>query len=141
MSWPRALASWFALALLMVANGFARERLLDGVVDPLRAHQISSVTGMVLIVLASLRLVPWIGARSVSQQIGLGLAWVACTIAFEFSFGHWVVGHTWRTLFADYDVASGRLWVFVLLATAAAPWLVGRVRELRVHPRARPPAD
>ncbi len=126
MSWARALVSWFALAFLMIVNGAAREALVEGVVDPLVAHQISSVFGIVIILVASSLLVPWIGAVTPSAQIALGLVWLLCTVAFEFAFGHWVAGHSLEVLLADYDLASGRLWPLVLIATASAPWLVGR---------------
>ena len=130
MSWLRAFVSWIALAVLMVINGIAREGLLAGV-DPLSAHQISSIAGVAIILLASLLLVPWIGADSTSRQLSLGLAWVVWTVVFEFAFGHWVAGHSWHTLLADYDLSSGRLWSLVLFATAISPWLAGRLLSLR----------
>jgi hypothetical protein len=39
---------------------------------------------------------------------------------------HYLFGHPWSKLLADYDVRLGRVWVFVLLATALAPrWAAG----------------
>lgn len=131
MSWPRAIAGWFALVVMMILNGITREGLLQPVLDPLHSHQLSSVTGIAIILAASWWLVPWIGARSGGEQLSLGVTWLAWTVAFEFSFGHWVAGHSWRDLVADYDVSAGRLWLLVLIATALAPWLIGRVRALR----------
>jgi hypothetical protein len=50
------------------------------------------------------------------------------TLAFEFSFGRYVSGLSWRTLLADYDLSQGRLWPLLLLTTLLAPWLVGHAR-------------
>ena len=33
---------------------------------------------------------------------------------FELGFGHWVAGHPWSRLLADYDLLAGRIWVLVL---------------------------
>ena len=131
MSWRRAIVCWFGLAVLMVVNGVGRQAVLEPVFGPLRAHQASSLYGVLLIVVAAWLFVPWIGARRSSEQIALGLFWLACTVAFEFAFGHWVVGHSWSALLADYDLAAGRLWPIVLLATTLSPWLVGRLRDRR----------
>jgi len=37
---------------------------------------------------------------------------------------------SWATLFADYNLLRGRIWILVLVATFIAPWLAGRVRGL-----------
>lgn len=131
MSWPRAIAGWLVLVVLMVLNGIARQALLATVLSPLRAHQVSSIAGIGIILAASWLLVPWVGARSVRQQLRLGFAWVVGTVAFEFVFGHWAVGHSWRHLAADYDLLAGRLWPLVLLATGLAPRFIGALRERR----------
>ena len=44
-------------------------------------------------------------------------------MAFEFSFGHFVAGHSWSRLFQDYNLFAGRLWVLVLLWLTLAPYL------------------
>lgn len=131
MSWPRAFVAWLVLALAMVMNGVAREVLLTGALEPLAAHQVSSVSGIATIFLVSWFLVPWTGASSPKHQLSLGIVWLFCTVVFEFSFGHWGAGHSWQVLLADYDLTSGRLWVLVLLATCSAPSLVGRLRDGR----------
>jgi hypothetical protein len=49
------------------------------------------------------------------------------TLAFEFLFGHYVAGHSWRRLPADYDLSAGRVWVFAPLWVALAPPLLYRL--------------
>lgn len=128
MSWLRAILGWLLLSLLMVLNGVVRQAWMAPNLAPLQAHQLSSIVGVVIILAAAWLVVPWIGAGTSAEQWALGFAWLVCTVAFEFSFGHWVAGHPWRALFADYNLAAGRLWSVVLLATTLAPWLVGRLR-------------
>jgi hypothetical protein len=51
------------------------------------------------------------------------------TAAFEVLFFHYVGGRSWAQLLADYDVQHGRLWVFVLIWLAVAPYLFHRLRR------------
>jgi apolipoprotein N-acyltransferase len=44
------------------------------------------------------------------------------TIAFEFGFGHFVAGHSWSKLLADYNVFNGRLWLLVLVWITIMPY-------------------
>jgi len=59
------------------------------------------------------------------------LTWLALTVAFEFLFGHFVMGHSWTTLFQDCNILAGRLWVLVLVWIAAAPANFYRVNRRR----------
>ncbi len=54
--------------------------------------------------------------------------WLAQAIMFEFLFGHYVMGHSWEILFAEYNVFEGRFWSIVVFWTAAAPLIVHRIR-------------
>ena len=53
----------------------------------------------------------------------IGLFWMALTVAFEFLFFHYVGGHSWEALLANYDMAKGRLWPLILVWVAIAPYL------------------
>lgn len=50
-----------------------------------------------------------------SQAWLVGAIWLAATVAFEFGFGHYVVGHSWNKLLRDYNFMKGRLWLLVLI--------------------------
>jgi len=56
------------------------------------------------------------------------MTWLVLTLAFEFLFGHYVGGHSWRSLLDDYDLLSGRLWVLVPAWLAVAPYLFHRLQ-------------
>ena len=45
------------------------------------------------------------------------------TIAFEFGFGHFVVGNSLSRLFADYNIFNGRVWVVFLVWITIMPYV------------------
>ena len=49
---------------------------------------------------------------------------------FEFGIGHFVFKKPWPELLADYNIAKGRIWILVLVATATAPWITAKLRGL-----------
>ena len=59
--------------------------------------------------------------------LAIGGIWLALTVAFEFLFGHYVMGHPWSRLFHDYNLLEGRLWVLVLVWTFIAPYVFYRL--------------
>ena len=59
------------------------------------------------------------------------------TIAFECLFGHYVMGLSWQSIWADYNVFQGRLWPLVLIVTLFGPLLAGKIRDY-IH--VRPPS-
>ena len=66
---------------------------------------------------------------SQNQALWIGLIWLGMTILFEFGFGHFIMGNPWSKLFHDYNLLAGRVWVFVLLWIALAPWLFYRIQN------------
>lgn len=121
------LAAWLVMLLVAVANGAVRDITYGPQVDALTAHQISTVTAILL-----LGLVIWLCSAvmpvsSKREAVLLGLFWAALTVAFEFVFFHFIGGHSWSELFANYNVGQGRVWVFVVLWTAVAPWFFFRL--------------
>ena len=56
--------------------------------------------------------------------------WLVLTLGFEFIAGHYAFGHSWERLLADYDVCSGRVWLFVPIATLLAPRLAAAIRGM-----------
>jgi hypothetical protein len=117
---------WFLLAIVAIANGVVRQTTYGKTVSDLAAHQISTVTA----VLATGAMVWFVhrvwAIESASKAWSIGLLWLIMTIAFEFGFGHYVAGHSWATLLADYNLLNGRLWSLFLLWMAIMPFVVFR---------------
>jgi hypothetical protein len=122
---PRAFAIWTLLVVLAVLNGGARNAFLT-------PHW-GELSGHVLIFSVS-----WVSIRGIRpggplDALLVGLFWVALTVAFEFLAGHYLFGHSWQKLFADYDLTQGRIWVLVLVANFAAPqWAAWMRRKPRM---------
>jgi hypothetical protein len=124
----RALLVWFALLVLAIVNGGFRQVALVPSVGLEAALAVSTLLLCAGILLVTWLAVPWIRPAGAGQAIGIGAGWLALTLAFEFGFGHFVGGRSWMELTADYNVLKGRIWVLVLVTTAVAPWVTGRLR-------------
>lgn len=128
--WVRAVIVWFLLAVVAVTGGILREAFLTPKVGESGAHLVgtfSVVCAFLLVIAGSVR---WIVPEMETHHlIRLGLFWTLLTIAFEFGFGHFVVGHPWSRLFRDYNLAAGRVWIFVLLTLLLSPTVFGRLKR------------
>ena len=54
---------------------------------------------------------------------------MAPTLAFEYLFGHYVLGGPWQQVDRVLDANSGELFTLVLVVSALAPWLAARLRD------------
>ncbi len=119
---------WLGLVILAILNGSVRQLGYGPRLGELRAHQLSTLIGLLVFTgyLALLSRVRPI--RTAGQAITIGALWLGLTVLFEFGFGHYVAGHPWTRLLADYNLFEGRVWVLVLVWCAVAPWLAYRLR-------------
>lgn len=127
------LAAWIAMLIVSIANGTMRDFVYGPTMSELAAHQLSTAISIVLlgaVMWAFFRRHPPAGAR---EALAIGLFWMALTVAFEFLFFHYVAGHPWSALLANYDIMAGRVWVLVLLWVAVAPYLFFRLTAAYQH--------
>ncbi|HYW77168.1 MAG TPA: hypothetical protein VFA48_11180 [Gammaproteobacteria bacterium] len=122
-------ACWPGMVLLAILNGTLREKLYGPHVPELLAHQVSTVVLIALLGIYLWILTVFFRIETVRQALLIGGLWLALTVIFEFLFGHWVMGHSWETLFGDYNLARGRIWLLVLIWTAISPYLFYRMRS------------
>ena len=122
------LIAWVVMVPIAILNGVLRESTYGRRLSELRAHQLSTVAGIVLLGAFMWAVIrawpPWSGG----QVLEVGLLWVLLTVAFEFSFGRFVVKRSWTELIRDYDLLKGRMWLLVLVWVAVAPYLFYRLR-------------
>jgi hypothetical protein len=124
----RYVLAWLPMVLIAILNGALREAWYGKSLGELRAHQLSTLTGAVLFALyiwALSRLWPLESGR---QALAVGVMWLAITVCFEFLFGHYVVGHSWRRLCQDYNLCAGRVWALLLLWVTIAPYIFYRLQ-------------
>jgi len=126
--WKYVLA-WVPMVPIAIANGAARALWYGKHLGELRAHQVSTLTALLLLGVYIWLVIRFWTPASASQALGIGALWPCLTVAFEFGFGHYVAGHPWSRLLADYNILAGRLWVLVLLLLAAAPYLLFRLQQ------------
>lgn len=115
--------AWLLMPIIGIINGTIRQYAYSNALGELRAHQVSTVTGIFLFGLYIWALTLLWKMRSSAEAIAIGLIWLTLTIAFEFLFGHYVMKHPWSRLLHDYNLFEGRLWVLVLLWVTAAPYV------------------
>jgi hypothetical protein len=118
--------AWLAMPIIGIVNGALRVVMYQDALGDAAAHQLSSLTGILLFALYA-----WYIARrwpfsSAGQALTVGLTWMALTIAFEFGFGLFVAGQPLSALLADYNLLAGRFWPLVLLTIGFAPYLFYR---------------
>jgi hypothetical protein len=117
----RYILAWFPMILIAIINGTIREVAYSKYLDELRAHQVSTATGVLLFGLYIWVLMHFWSFDSPQQALTVGFIWLGLTVAFEFIFGHYVVGHSWSELLSDYNILTGRLWIVVLIWITIAP--------------------
>ena len=115
---------WIVLAVVATANGFVRQNTYDKIVSDLAAHQISTVTAILATGAVVWMANQYWSIESSAQAWAIGLLWLSLTVIFEFGFGHYVVGHSWQELLADYNIFDGRVWSLFLIWVLVLPFVV-----------------
>ena len=126
----RAIVIWLLIAAAEVLHGILRVRLLNCRVGDHRARQIGVFTGSAIILVIAWFSVPWIGASSSGQLLGVGVLWLALMLGFEIGFGILVFRAPWKRIAADFDFRKGGLLSIGMLVLLIAPVLVGKLRGL-----------
>jgi apolipoprotein N-acyltransferase len=133
INWKYIL-SWIPGIPIAIVNGIIRDSFYRQFLNELHAHQLSALSFFVLFGIYVWFILKWLKLDSLQDGLRLGLTWLVLTVAFEFLFGHFVMGHPWERLFHDYNLLAGRVWVLVLLWIAAAPLIFFRMARGRSRP-------
>jgi len=118
--------AWIPMVFIAIANGIFRESIIAPYVSELRAHQLSTLSGVILMGLFIWLVLRFWKLQSARQAITVGLLWVVMTVLFEFIFGHYVIGHSFSSLFQDYNLFAGRVWALFLVWITVLPYLIYR---------------
>ena len=122
----RYILAWIPMIFIGIINGIVREVTYGKYLNELRAHQISTITGVLLFSFYIWTLTRLWSIESPEQALLIGFIWLGLTVVFEFAFGHYVAGHSWSRLLSDYNILAGRVWIVVLIWIAIAPLLFSR---------------
>lgn len=118
---------WMLLAVVAIINGIIRVSTYGQIMPELAAHQLSTLTAVV-----ASAVVIWLANRrwpitTATEAWSIGLCWLLMTMAFEFGFGHYVAGHAWERLLADYNLLRGRVWPLFLGWITVAPFVMHKL--------------
>jgi hypothetical protein len=123
----RALVVWLVIILAETVHGVLRQLFLVPIVGDLHARQIGVLVGSLIILAVALMFSPWLGARTLREQLVVGSAWVALTVVFELALGA-VLGLSLQRMLEDYDFSRGGFMAFGLLFMLCAPLAAARLR-------------
>jgi len=125
-----SLVMWVVFVVVAILNGIFRESVITPKTNAYTGHVLSSIIFIILIfVLTTLFIRFFLTDYTSGELLWVGTMWLGLTICFEFLFGHYVAGHSWSHLLADYNLLKGRIWSLVLLSTFIAPYVCGRLLE------------
>lgn len=82
-------------------HGVVRTVLLVPLVGDLPARQIGVLVGSLLVLAVACLCVRWIGPRTTSGLLGVGLLWGVLTVLFEVGLGRLVLGLPWERITED----------------------------------------
>ena len=121
------LLFWILLAIVAIANGILRQSTYGKYVPELVAHQVSTATGIALTGLVVWMLSQRWPIENATNAWIIGFCWLAMTVAFEIGFGHYLAGHSWTKLLADYNIVAGRIWSLFLVWITVMPYVFFRL--------------
>jgi DMSO/TMAO reductase YedYZ heme-binding membrane subunit len=123
----KAFGIWLILAVGAIIVAIFR----NGVILPLFGEQTAHQIGTLIFLIVQFAIIYFFikqnNLMGIRTALSIGIFWLILTIIFEFLFGHYVMGHSWEKLFADYNIFKGRLWILVLINNVAAPVLSSRL--------------
>ncbi len=124
----RYLLAWAAMLVIAIANGALRQKILAKFMSELRAHQLSTLIGSVVIGLFIWLVIRIWPPSSGRQALRIGFCWLALTIAFEFFMGLVLAHRPFALVPQDYNILAGRVWVLFLIWLTLAPWIFFHLR-------------
>jgi hypothetical protein len=116
------LGTWLLVTIAMIVNGAFRVTILQPWLGERVADIVSAGLGISLILLLTRPFLRRLEAPTHRKLLAISGAWLALTVAFEFLFGHYVMGESWAALLANYNILRGRLWPLILVSLVLAPF-------------------
>lgn len=119
---------WLPMIAIAFLNASIRQLVFIKYMSELRAHQLSTLTLILLCSIYTWFIFPYMKVQNIKQSLLIGLVWVALTVLFEFSLGR-LTNRSWSALLQDYNIISGRIWLIFLLSLFLLPCLFYIVRK------------
>jgi hypothetical protein len=113
---------WLPMIAIAFANATVRELIFIKYLNELRAHQLSTLTLIILCTIYVAFIFPLLNVQSSKKAFSSGTVWVVLTVLFEFTLGL-LVNRTWENLWLDYNLILGRTWLLFLLCLFMLPYI------------------
>lgn len=125
----KALGIWFLLTPLGILNGgfriYVTEPLLGNIALPL-----SSIILSIMIFIVTYLLIPKLGKCKTIEYIIIGIGWAVLTNIFDLIITM-IEKRPISDFFEMYNIATGNLWILVVLTTINAPLIVSKIKSKR----------
>jgi hypothetical protein len=123
----KSLMMWLVFLITAILNGILREEFITPNIGEQAGHIISTIIFITAIFIGTSIFLSKLKTELVNKELLLiGFIWLILTVIFEFGFGHYIMGHPWSHLLAEYNIFNGRVWILVLAATTIAPLICGK---------------
>lgn len=124
----KSLPVWLMIIPLAVLNGAIRDTLLQSLIGRY-ALPASGISLSVMVLLLAWVFVSRFGAKEPWQLVWVGLVWAVLAVLFECALGMGL-GRTPGEILNAYNVATGNLWLLVVVCVGCAPWLAAKMRGI-----------
>lgn len=124
----KSIGIWLLIVIAAIINGAIREKLLTPLIGAHLSLPISGITLSVLVFVITYFALPLLGNAKSKVYITIGLFWIILTLAFEYLFGHYVMGTPWHEINHVFELQNGNLFTVVLIVTALSPWTAAKLK-------------
>jgi hypothetical protein len=119
---------WLPMIVLAFVNATLRELVFVKHFTMLAAHQLSTITLMLLCSAYTWWVYPKLHLQSAKEALTTGVVWMLLTVVFEFSLGRFT-GKSWDLHLQDYNLFAGRIWLVFLFCLSMLPYVVYSVKS------------
>ncbi|MCC5940011.1 MAG: hypothetical protein JJU37_00570 [Balneolaceae bacterium] len=113
--------AWFGMMVLAIINGSIRDFIYGPMISEQAAHQISTITLILLFAVWFRFLTLRWPIKSSKQAWKIGTIWLFLTLVFETSMGLFLTGQTLSDIIQQYNILTGNLWVLIPFWTFIGP--------------------
>ena len=128
MKW-KYFIGWLSLLVIAFINGTFRQIVFQNSLGDLRAHQLSTAIGISLFGIYIYWIIRRWQPESLKETMQIGFLWMVLTIVFETGMARLFQNRDWSSVFRDYNILEGRVWILVLLWVAIAPSLFYKIQK------------
>jgi hypothetical protein len=126
----KSVGIWLLIVIAAIINGAIREKLLIPLIGSDVSIPLSGITLSVLVLIITYFTITFLGELKARVYVFIGLFWIILTVAFEYLFGHYVIGKTWYEINQIFSLRQGNLFIVALIVTASSPWVAAKLHGI-----------